>query len=119
MTIRFAPARQHGFSALLNVGATAGVSARVSTNLRSAPRCFQLQAANDNIASPLNDAMLNAALRHFARYGLAAAERARDIADVARLSNDEAQCEWWLGICRKLDRRMADAYARRIAQSAG
>lgn len=119
MTIRFAPARYRGFSALVNAGASAGVSARVSTSLGSAPPCFQLQAANDNIASPLNDAVLDAALRHFARFGLAAAERARDIADAARLSNDEAQCDWWLGICRKLDRRMADAYARRIAQSGG
>ncbi|MFC0687713.1 hypothetical protein [Novosphingobium clariflavum] len=71
-------------------------------------------AANQNSH---DERMLADALRHFATYGLAAASRARTNAETARLSGDMQTCNWWLAICRQLDRRMADALAQRIAHS--
>ncbi len=63
--------------------------------------------ANDNGAGLSNDTMLHAALRHFADHGLAAAREARRHAEDARAAGDDQTYEWWLGICRALDRRMA------------
>lgn len=71
-------------------------------------------AANQN---GHDERMLTEALRHFAVYGLAAASHARANAEAARLSGDMQGCDWWIAICRQLDRRMADALARRIARS--
>ncbi|MDE8651397.1 hypothetical protein [Novosphingobium album (ex Liu et al. 2023)] len=99
MTIRFAPARKRGHPAIAHTG---GPSRR-------------RRAANDNGPDSSHHLLLEAALRHFAGHGLAAAEHARDNADAARNAGDDLQCAWWLAICRTLDRRMADAYARRIA----
>ncbi|MEO6386732.1 MAG: hypothetical protein ABIT16_03090 [Croceibacterium sp.] len=70
---------------------------------------------NDNASEPASDAMLHAALRHFAEHGLAAAHRARKQAEVAFFDGDTQGYKWWLEICRALDRRMAselDACAR-------
>ena len=67
--------------------------------------------ANDNLASPSEDAMLRAALRHFAEHGLAAASHARRHAEAAFFSGDRNGYTWWLGICRTLDRRMAHELA--------
>lgn len=64
--------------------------------------------ANDNGASGTSDAMLHAALRHFAEHGLAAAHRARAQAEAAMRAGDRRGYEWWLEICRALDRRMAN-----------
>lgn len=61
--------------------------------------------------------MLAEALRHFAVYGLSAARHARANAEAARLGGDEDACQWWIAVCRQLDRRMADAFARRITRS--
>lgn len=72
-------------------------------------------AANDNAESGASDAMLEAALRHFAAHGLGAAHAARAEAEAAFLAGDRASQEWWLGICRLLDRRMALVAARSIA----
>lgn len=71
--------------------------------------------ANDNGGEPASDAMLHAALRHFAEHGLAAAGRARKQAEAAFFAGDRLGYSWWLEICRALDRRMAgemDARAR-------
>jgi len=63
--------------------------------------------ANDNGGARTSDAMLHAALRHFAEHGLAAAQRARKQAEAAARAGDRRGYEWWLEICRALDRRMA------------
>lgn len=64
-------------------------------------------AANDNGGLPENDLLLNAALRHFAKHGISAAHAARAQAEAAFFAGDRAGYDWWLAICRTLDRRMA------------
>ena len=63
--------------------------------------------SNDNGSDRTSDAMLHAALRHFAEHGLAAAHRARKQAEAAFFAGDRQGYEWWLEICRALDRQMA------------
>lgn len=65
--------------------------------------------ANDTGGNRASDAMLHAALRHFAQHGLAAARHARKQAESAKVSGDEQDYIWWRDICRALDRRMARA----------
>jgi hypothetical protein len=73
--------------------------------------------ANDNAAAGL-DGMLHAALRHFAEHGLAAAHCARRQAEAAFLTGDAQGYQWWLEICRALDRAMASELdARRPRRS--
>ena len=67
--------------------------------------------ANDNGDERSSDAMLHAALRHFAEHGLAAAQRARRQAEAAFFAGDRQGYQWWLEICRALDRRMANELA--------
>lgn len=64
-------------------------------------------AANDNGGLPENDLLLDAALRHFARHGIGAARAARAQAETAFFAGDRAGYDWWLAICRTLDRRLA------------
>ena len=64
-------------------------------------------AANDNGAGRRDDQLLHAALRHFAQYGLGAAREARRHAERAFFAGDRANYDWWLGICRTLDARLA------------
>lgn len=64
-------------------------------------------AANDNSAGRSDDRVLHAALRHFAQYGLGAAREARRHAEAAFFAGDRASYDWWLGICRTLDARLA------------
>ena len=75
-------------------------------------RCPELQtAANEN--SPAggkeapSDMMLRAALRHFAQHGLGAARAARAKAEDAFFAGDREAYDWWLGVTRTLDRRLA------------
>lgn len=75
------------------------------------------QPANDNGNDRASDALLHAALRHFARHGLAAAYRARQQAEKALLAGDEQGYRWWLDVCRTLDRQMATEFASRTAKS--
>ncbi len=67
--------------------------------------------ANDNsdiaVPKPANDQMLRAALRHFATHGLGAAREARQQAEQAFFAGDRQAYDWWLGITRTLDRRLA------------
>jgi hypothetical protein len=63
--------------------------------------------ANDNASEQPSDALLHAALRHFAAHGLAAAQHARQQAEAAHAAGDRATYEWWVEICRALDRRLA------------
>jgi hypothetical protein len=102
MTIRFAAA-QRGDSATI---------ARALTV--TAP----ILAANDNTVGFGRDSVLSAALRHFALHGLSAAEQARESAEEAFFAGDRARYDWWIAICRALDRRMAEAvHARRGSAS--
>lgn len=66
-----------------------------------------VRAANDNPRDVRNDPVLRAALRHFAAHGLGAAADARNRALAAARVGDHAAYCWWLGLCAKLDRRMA------------
>lgn len=71
--------------------------------------------ANDNSGDRPSDSMLHAALRHFAEHGLAAADRARKQAETAFFAGDRQSYQWWLEICRTLDRRMASELGSAVA----
>lgn len=94
MTIRFAAANPGNISPLVSHLIVASIP---------------LRAANDNIHGTSNDALLKAALRHFAEHGLCAAEQARKNAERAFFAGDRPTYRWWLAICHALDRRMAEA----------
>lgn len=68
-------------------------------------------AANDNGSYQGDDKLLHAALRHFAAHGLGAARAARQEAENAFFAGDSERYEWWVGVCRTLDKRMAQAIA--------
>jgi len=74
------------------------------------------RAANDNPRDVRNDPLLRAALRHFADHGLGAAGNARDRAVDAFIAGDDTAFRWWLGVCAKLDRRMAGSVQSRTAR---
>lgn len=98
MTIRFAAARS-------------GDATAIARALTLAPRGT---AANDNgeeAAGFPRDPLLRDALKHFARYGLGAAEKAHRNAEAAFFAGKREEYRHWLAICRALDRRMADAIA--------
>lgn len=75
------------------------------------------RVANDNgddaPKTIANDQTLRAALRHFATHGLGAAREARAQAEKAFFAGDRQAYDWWLGITRALDRRLA-AEAERL-----
>jgi hypothetical protein len=74
------------------------------------------QAANDNTQHQIRSAALHAALGHFAQHGLAAAHHACTQAEDARKAGDSLGYDWWLEICRALDRRMARELDRQVAR---
>jgi len=98
MTIRFAGARAKSSSAIS------------SWRCRSVPLC----AANDNARDRLDDTVVGAALRHFARHRLGSAEQAAVEAATALRSGDRTGGLAWLAVCRQFDRRMADALATQL-----
>lgn len=103
MTIRFATA-------------TTGHSSVIARTLQmSVPAC----PVNDNGdaagGSAGDERMLWEALRHFARHGLHAALEAAESAEAALEAGDTEGFEWWLSICRKLDRKMGESLARQAA----
>ncbi|MEL6486668.1 MAG: hypothetical protein AAFQ13_05930 [Pseudomonadota bacterium] len=77
--------------------------------------------ANDNglsrAAQLYEDAILRAALNHFAEQGIGASRTARAQAEAAFLAGDSQGFDWWLGITRTLDRRMAAEVARLTGHS--
>lgn len=95
MTIHFAPAQ----------------TCNVSPLARALSRPNFKRAANDNEqgekGSLPSDLIMQAALRHFAEYGLGAAREARYKAEAAFFAGDRDTYDWWLGITRTLDRRLA------------
>ncbi|WP_234033057.1 hypothetical protein [Erythrobacter rubeus] len=64
-------------------------------------------AANDNGDTGPADDLMRAALRHFAKHGLGAARAAREQAEDAFFRGDRQAYDWWLGITRTLDKRLA------------
>ena len=99
MTIHFAAARTPSRSPLARAFARRTIA----------------RAANDNGNEALlkrNDEVLQAALRHFAKHGLAAAKEARQNAEQAFFDGDSEGYKWWLEICKMLDRRLADESMR-------
>jgi hypothetical protein len=76
------------------------------------------RAANDNRPGQRGgDHMLHAALRHFAAHGLGAAREARKQAEKAFFTGDRQSYDWWLGVCRTLDRRLAAQLVRATARA--
>ncbi len=68
------------------------------------------RAANDNgtlAGIQANENVIHAALRHFANHGMGAAREARKHAEAAFFDGDRQAYDWWLGICRALDKRIA------------
>lgn len=99
MTVHFAAARLSASTPVIRAFATAVPG----------------PAANDNtIATAADDQLLHAALRHFAEHGLGAARAARAQAERAFFTGDRPSYDWWLGICRTLDRRLASELAKQI-----
>ena len=96
MTVHFAAAR----------------TAALSPVARALTRRAAVSPANDNGDTTGSDHLLHSALRHFARHGLAAATEARHLAEDAFFAGDRETYEHWLGVCRTLDRRMAEAIAK-------
>jgi hypothetical protein len=77
----------------------------------SRARAAAAPAGNDNLAAHSDDALLHASLRHFAEHGMGAAAQARRRAEAAFFAGDRDGYRWWLGICRTLDRRLAQEMA--------
>jgi hypothetical protein len=93
-------------------------AARGSLRARLAPvrvQAMRLVPANDNGQSWRRVEALDAALRHFARHGMAAAQIAADNARVAGEAGDDKAFAWWLDVCRTLDRRMARQFERGVS----
>lgn len=65
------------------------------------------RVANDNGNHVPDEKLLRAALRHFGEHGLGAARAAREQAEKAFFEGDRQAYDWWLGITRTLDRRLA------------
>ncbi|ANU07657.1 hypothetical protein [Paraurantiacibacter namhicola] len=101
MSIRFAAPPQANAVRLTRSGA------------RRAAKRAAGRPANDNGVDLNDQALLRASLRHFAEHGLAAASHAHAKAEAAFFAGDRKAYDWWLGICRSLDRRMA----KRLASS--
>ena len=101
MTIHFAAARTANASVLAR-------ALRVPAMRR---------AANDDPLRDDADAALAAALRHFALYGLAAADRAEQEARNADAQSDRDGVAHWLGICKTLDPRRARDAERNLTRS--
>lgn len=77
------------------------------------------RAANDNTGTAQRDPILRAALMHFARHGLGAANNARDQAEHAFFADDRDAYRHWLAVCRTLDKRMAAAVEARAKRPVG
>lgn len=80
---------------------------------RSPAGCDAPDAANDNEAELVQGCLLHAALRHFAKHGLGAAELAQQRAEEAFFAGDGKEYRHWLDICRALDRRLAATVPQR------
>ncbi len=102
MSLHFAAARSTAHSPIARALARKVLSRAVNDNGDPA----QVQTPASSI-----DYMMRAALRHFAEHGMAAAEAARRQAEQAHFIGDAESYAWWLGVCRTLDRRLAERFA--------
>ena len=84
---------------------------------RFLPPAHPCVAANDSGADPQGDALLRAALRLFADYGLGAGHRAQTEAEAAFFSGDRERYRWWLAVTRTLDRKLAVELAGRMGST--
>lgn len=91
----------------MSIRFAAAINPASSRLLVASAQDWGCEAANDNCPLPGQDLLLNAALRHFAEHGLAAATHAQRQAEKAFFAADHKAYQWWLGICRTLDRRLA------------
>lgn len=98
MTIRFAAAERRTGSRRLT---------------RRQVRATLAVPANDNGPAAQLDTMLHAALQQFAQHGIGAATHARNQAERAFFAGDRETYQWWLEICRTLDRRLAESLVRK------
>lgn len=123
MTIRFAPAWGGKSPAIMRALCPSAPLGAVNDNGRDALSDRAARRVIAAYSTPPGQTRLRAkaandqqllveALRHFARHGLSAASHARANAQAARAARDEDACQWWISICRQLDRRMAEAFAR-------
>lgn len=101
MPIHFAAARRRNDSVVARA-----LSAPV-------PAWFANDNARPGAPAAIDNPAMRAALLHFARHGLAAADVARDAAEAAALAGDSAAYGEWFSLCRTLDRRKGAALARR------
>ncbi len=82
-------------------------------------RCPPVPSADNDNCATNDDRLLHAALRHFAAHGLRAAREARKQAEQAFFAGDREGYDWWLGVCRTLDRRLAAKVERGMATDGG
>lgn len=102
MTLRFAAARS----------ANASPVARILTRRQLGP------ASNDN-GMERQDHLLHVALRHFAEHGLGAAGDAHRRAEQAFFAGDRDSYQWWLSVCRTLDKRLAARLENKAGSGSG
>lgn len=72
------------------------------------------RAANDNGDIASHDARLRDALLLFAEHGLGAARAARAKAEAAFFAGDRQSYDWWIGVTRTLDSRLAKEATNRL-----
>ncbi|SFG34704.1 hypothetical protein SAMN05518801_11832 [Novosphingobium sp. CF614] len=117
MTIRFAAAWGGTTPAIVRALCPSAPLGAVNDN-RRAVRLAVCTADRDRamplIASSADEQLLVETLRHFARFGLAAAAKARAEAEAAESAGNSAGRDRWIAICRQLDRQMADACTREL-----
>lgn len=117
MTIRFAAAWGGTTPAIVRALCPSAPLSAANDNRRAFPRSLrpdETDRAARIAYAAIDGDLLTETLRHFARHGLAAAAQARSEAEAASASGDRAARDRWIAICRQLDRRMADACARKL-----
>lgn len=117
MTIRFAAAWGGTTPAIARALCTSAPLGACNDNRRPLTLACRASRAGEARPGPSSPhiGLPVEALRHFARYGLAAAVKARDEAEKAAALGDSGARDRWLTICGQLDRRMAEACRRRFA----
>lgn len=105
MPVHFAAARSTAHSPIARALAKKALARAANDNGNAA----QMEAEASSF-----DSMMRAALKHFAEHGLGAAEAARQQAEQAFFTGDRDTYDWWLGVCRTLDRRLAERFERRL-----
>ena len=106
MSVHFAAARSTAHSPIARALAKKALARAANDNGDVA----QVQAKDITF-----DMTMRGALKHFAEHGLGAAKAARQQAEQAHYAGDDEAYEWWLGICRTLDGRLAKSLAETIA----